>query len=122
MGDILADLGFGDGLVYRASSRTSRATQRDPVSKTKNQKPKTKTQDLGIVALAGVSVCRPGYPQSSSDLPVSASCELGLQTCNHTGLAQMFLLCGFLGFFSPLITHELVLSTLQGYFEMQVVS
>jgi hypothetical protein len=27
---------FGDSLVYRVSSRTARATQRDPVSKTNN--------------------------------------------------------------------------------------
>jgi hypothetical protein len=32
-------------LVYKVSSRTARATQRNPVSKTKNQKPKTKTKN-----------------------------------------------------------------------------
>jgi hypothetical protein len=36
---------FEESLVYRVSSRTARAIQRNPVLKTKNQKPKTtKTQ------------------------------------------------------------------------------
>jgi hypothetical protein len=33
---------FEASLVYRMSSRTARATQRNPVSKKQNQKPKTK--------------------------------------------------------------------------------
>ena len=36
---------FKASLVYKVSSKTARATQRNPVSKTKNQKPKTKNQN-----------------------------------------------------------------------------
>jgi hypothetical protein len=36
---------FEASLVYRVSSRTARATQRNPVSKTKQNKTKTKTKD-----------------------------------------------------------------------------
>jgi hypothetical protein len=35
---------FEASLIYRVSSRTARATQRNPVSKTKTKKQKTKTK------------------------------------------------------------------------------
>jgi hypothetical protein len=41
---------FEASLVYRVSSRTDRATQRNPVSK-KNQKPKTHTQKVALVMI-----------------------------------------------------------------------
>jgi hypothetical protein len=36
---------FQDSLVYRVSSRTARATQRNPVSKIKKQKKQNKKKD-----------------------------------------------------------------------------
>ena len=45
---------FKDTLVYKVSSRTARATQRDPVSKTKQQQIKTHKQtNKRIVFQAG---------------------------------------------------------------------
>jgi hypothetical protein len=35
---------FEASLIYRVSSRTAKATQRNPVWKNQNQKPKTKTK------------------------------------------------------------------------------
>jgi hypothetical protein len=37
---------FEASLVYRVSSRTARATQRNPVSKNQNKKQKTKKPDM----------------------------------------------------------------------------
>jgi hypothetical protein len=39
---------FKASLVYRVSSRTARATQRNPVSKNKKQKPNKQKKGLGL--------------------------------------------------------------------------
>jgi hypothetical protein len=48
---------FEVSLVYRVSSRTARAIQRNPVSKTKNQNPKTKQTNKKTFALPQISKC-----------------------------------------------------------------
>jgi hypothetical protein len=49
---------FKASLVYKVSSRTARAIQRNPVSKkTKNKKQKTKTNVLSVKGLTGYVSC-----------------------------------------------------------------
>jgi hypothetical protein len=60
---------FEASLVYRVSSRTAKATQRNPVSKNKNNK--KKTQGLATVALASLEYLLPstGTTDSVEGLP-----------------------------------------------------
>ena len=52
---------FETSLVYRVSSRTARATQRNPVSK--NQKEKKKTDKMSVICLGYPGTCatKPGW-------------------------------------------------------------
>jgi hypothetical protein len=51
---------FEASLVYRVSSRTARTAQRNPVSKTKNQKPKPKqNKNSKLKARCGGHACSP---------------------------------------------------------------
>jgi hypothetical protein len=48
---------FEASLVYKVSSRTARATQRNPVSK--NQKPTKQTKNMPLLLLLGILVLVP---------------------------------------------------------------